>query len=180
MSTPPNPGSGAQPQATSAAIPQTTVFRSITDFLTDGSLAALCAELARLTGVEVELRDATNHRIVRTFAADGTPTWDRLVVEPAETGNAIPLTLAEIDGRPIGAIVIGKGEPRLSDDARVRLESALRLLAGTASELCQHEVELRNRSKELAALSRMSSLLVRAAGPERVLEVALESAIEVL
>jgi sigma-B regulation protein RsbU (phosphoserine phosphatase) len=177
---PSNPIAGTLPQASSAAGASAAAFRSITDFLTDGSLAALCAELSRLTGVEVELRDATNHKIVRTFAADGTPTWERLLAEPADTENAIPLTLAEIDGRSIGAIVIGKGAPKLSDDARVRLESALRLLAGTASELCQHEVELRNRSKELAALSRMSSLLVRAAGPERVLEVALESALEVL
>src|SRR6185436_16592193 len=37
---------------------------SIADFLTDGSLPGLCAELSRLTGVPVELRDAQGRLIV--------------------------------------------------------------------------------------------------------------------
>ncbi|MBS0197250.1 MAG: SpoIIE family protein phosphatase [Planctomycetes bacterium] len=158
--------------------------RSITDFLTDGSLAALCTELARLTGVHIELRDNAGRRIVRRVADNGQPGWEFLPLNAVKgspsTAASIPLVLAESDGRPIGEIAVADGQPHLSGDARERLESVLRLLAGTAGELCQHEVELRHRVKEVAALSRMSSLLVRAAGPDRVLEVALESALEVL
>ena len=153
---------------------------SITDFLTDGSLAALCAELTELTGVTVELRDASGRRVVRAQKPDGSPTWSLCDATPASGELSIPLTLSEQPGSPIGTFVVGGQEPELADDARRRLETVLRLLAGTAGELCQHEAELRTRMKELAALSRMSSLLVRAAGPERVLEVALESALEVL
>ncbi len=140
-------------------------------------MAALCAELSELTGVEVKLVDSGGRRIIRRDP--NKPGWELLGPTPV-VGLTIPLTLAAIDGRSIGSIVMGAGEPKLAPDARARLESALELLAGTASELCQHEVELRSRMKELAALSRMSSLLVRAAGPERVLEVALDSALEVL
>jgi sigma-B regulation protein RsbU (phosphoserine phosphatase) len=154
--------------------------RSITDFLTDGSLAALCAELSRLTGVPVELRDSQDRAIVRRESDSGSPTWEAVAPSAIEGQRSIPLILAEDPTHPIGSIVMGSGVPSLSNDARARLESALTLLAGAAGELCQHEVELRNRMKELAALSRMSSLLVRAAGPERVLEVALDSALEVL
>ena len=144
----------------------------------------MCAELSRLTGVDVQLRDAAGRRIIRreTPGPDGK-NWELLDDSDRADGGAgtvIPLTLPNSGDRPIGSFVLGAGEPTLSVDARARLESALELLAGTAGEICQHEVELRHRMKELAALSRMSSLLVRAAGPERVLEVALESAIEVL
>lgn len=42
---------------------------SITDFMTDGSLASLCAELGELLGVPVELRDRVGRPIVRGPAA---------------------------------------------------------------------------------------------------------------
>lgn len=163
--------------------PTITTSRSITDFLTDGSLAALCSQLSLLTGVEVELTDTNYRRIRRTTPAQGNQklkAWELgEPVDPAK-GQLFPLTIQETSGKPMGHIFIGQGSPKLSKDARNILESALSLLAGTASELCEHEAELRHRTKELGALSRMSSLLVRAAGPGRVLEVALESAIEVL
>ncbi len=217
--------------------PPNSAPRSITDFLTDGSLAALCAQVASLTGLAVELRDADDKRVIRralpiappadapiqitspsnplvkkpakphtskahtskpeaTDPAQGQPASSSVNVssldeshpfwaleEPALTGTDLqrfPLLLTGDITKSIGAIVLAPGSPVLAADARARLESALFLLAGTASELCQHEVELRNRMKELAALSRMSSLLVRAAGPQRVLEVALDSALEVM
>jgi phosphoserine phosphatase RsbU/P len=152
---------------------------TITDFLTDGSLAALCAEMTRLTSVQVELRDPVGRLIV---AGAETPAGNWKVIDtgtapPQETATSIPLS---VGGRAIGWLMVGEGEPALGSDARERLESALALLARTATELCQHEVELRHRVKEVAALTRMSSLLVRAAGPDNVLQVALDSAMDVL
>jgi len=148
--------------------------RSITEFLTDGSLAALCEELTRLLGVRVDLRDTTGRRIVSPAAGQ----WE--VASAPEADNpvvSIPLT---IGAERIGSITLGDGQPVASPDARQRVESALSLLSGTVSELCQNEVELRHRLKEIDALTKMSSLLVRAAGPERVLQVALDSALDVL
>lgn len=169
---------------------------SITDFLTDGSLAALCSQIASLTGLAVELRDADGLAVVPGASAGapgaviagaggndgaGGARWS-LAPAKINPGQAsrFPLMLSDAKARPIGEIVVAAGDPVLPQDARDHLHATLALLAGTASELCQHEVELRNRMKELAALSRMSSLLVRAAGPQRVLEVALESALEVM
>lgn len=154
--------------------------RSITDFLTDGSLPALCAEMSRLTGVHVELRDEAG-RLIRPRERGGG--WEVVDASqaPHDSGMiSIPLRLADAASGALGTIVVGPGEPRLSQDARERLERALRLLAGTAGEICQHEVELRHRVKEVAALAKMSSLLVRAAGPDSVLAVTLDSALEVL
>lgn len=155
---------------------------TITDFLTDGSLATLCMELSRLTGVAVELRDPIGRQIVGVEGPEGGGPTGWRVMEPAhcppsEAARSFPLS---IGGTAIGWIMVCDGEPALGADARARLESAIALLSRTANELCQHEVELRHRVREVQALTRMSSLLVRAAGPESVLGVALESALDVL
>lgn len=163
---------------------------SITDFLTDGSLAALCAELTSLAGVPVQLRDASGRLIHRKA---GTAPEDKgawvIVDEPlADTEGAatseatddavvVPLKLG---AATIGTFTIAAGEPRLAKDARAALERTLAFLARTAGELCEHELDLRHRMKEVAALSRVSSLLIRASGPERILEVALESVLDAM
>lgn len=154
-----------------AAAPRET-GASIADFLTDGSLAALCAELSGLTGMRVQLRDRDN-RVIVPRKGQG---WD---FESATTQPvvSVPLRLGE---ERIGALTLGDGEPTLPQDARERLEGVLALLARTATELVQHESSLRHKVRELAALTRMGSLLVRAAGPEHVLEVTLELALNVL
>lgn len=141
--------------------------RSITDFMTDGSLAAVCAELARLTGVEVELRDPEGRRIVRS--GDSIP-W-RVEDEPSSTPGwaSVPLRAG---GVFLGGIWIAPGEPRGGN--RTSLLRTAELLASTASELCEHELELRERVKEVAALYKLSSLLVRAADVPRVLATALD------
>jgi len=59
----PEPGEGVTPSVR-AEKPKSTHPTSIEEFLTDGSLAGLCAELSRLTGVSVELRDAHGRLII--------------------------------------------------------------------------------------------------------------------
>lgn len=149
--------------------------RSITEFLTDGSLAALCAELASLTGLEVELHDHRGQAIRRTGEASWSIGEARLAESAART--RFPLVLG---AQEIGSVVVGPGEPRLGTDARQRMEGALRLLVQAAGELIQHEEELRHRIREIGALAHMSQMLGRADGPEKVLQVALDSALEVL
>ncbi len=147
--------------------------RSITDFLTDGSLLRLCAEFSALTGVHAEVRDPRGRAVV---FSDGARPYE--VVDPSgEGGTSFPLI---VGGEPVGSIVLDPGQPRLSGAGRESLERALALLASTAAELCNDEMDLRHRVKELGALYRLNSLLVRAGGLDRVLEVALESALDVL
>ncbi|MCE7975284.1 MAG: GAF domain-containing protein [Leptolyngbya sp. PLA1] len=122
--------------------------------------------------MRVQLRDRDNRVIVPREGRG----WDfeSATTEPVVS---VPLRLGE---ERIGALTLGDGEPSMPDDARDRLEGVLSLLARTAGELVQHESSLRHKVRELAALTRMGSLLVRAAGPEHVLEVTLELALDVL
>src|ERR1051325_4670457 len=137
-------GAGPAPLEKPPGPPGTTHPTSIAEFLTDGSLPALCAELSRLTGVAVELRDGQGRLIVIGTGQPGPGAWR--VVDDGRgipSGDAaIPLRLGSV---PIGWIVLGEGRPAMASDSRERLESALALLVRTATELCQHEVELRHR-----------------------------------
>lgn len=162
---------------------QTSEVRSLSvaDFMTDGSLAALCAELSKLTGVPIEVSDPLGRRIVRTD--DPARPWrvEGEAPSPARAleGVSIPLS---VGGIPVGSIRVGPGVPALASgvDGRQAVERVARLLANTAAELCEHELELRDRIKEAAALYRMSGLLVRAAGVEHVMQTALDSALHAL
>jgi phosphoserine phosphatase RsbU/P len=152
---------------------------SITDFITDGSLAALCDELTRLAGVQVSLRDHAGRRIVLGSTAGRWRYDDSDPDPPPGDGHvSIPLSVEE---HVIGAIVLAPGDPRLPEaGARELLEGALSLLAASANEFCRHEIDLRHRVKEVQALYRLSSMLARATRFEAVLDIALESALDVL
>lgn len=162
------------PPPPAGAAPPSMSPRSITEFLTDGSLARLCAELTKLTGLVVELRDVDGRRVV---PSEGARAWDVQGEAEPVVGSSFAL---RIGSDVIGSIVLGVGEPTLAEGSRETLERALNFLALAAAELCRDELELRHRVKEVGALYRLSSLLVRAAGVDRVLEVALESALDVL
>ncbi|MDX2132153.1 MAG: GAF domain-containing SpoIIE family protein phosphatase [Planctomycetota bacterium] len=146
---------------------------SIVEFLTDGSLARLCAEFTRLTGVRADLRDPAGRVIVAQ--SEG---W--AVADPADIPAPVATFPLMLGGLRVGMLTLGPGEPVLAPDARDRLERVMTLLAQSTGEIVQYEAELRDRIREISALSRMSSLMVRAAGPEKVLKVALDSALDVL
>src|SRR5262245_3244418 len=112
-------------QATDAGAP-TGRPASIADFLTDGSLAALCPGLSRLTGAAVELRDPEGRLIIPGTGQPGPGNWKILesdqVALPTGDSSYVPLKLG---ARPIGWITVAPGQPALGEDARQRLESAL-------------------------------------------------------
>lgn len=151
---------------------------SITDFLTDGSLAGVCEELSRLTGVCVALRDRQGRSIV---AGEGRRAWEVLDdgrPEKAAPGPGnIPL---RVSGETIGWMSISEGDPALGADARTRLEHVVALVASAAAELCENGLELRHRLRELTVLYRLNSLLTRTQDVSAILETALESALDVL
>lgn len=150
---------------------------SITDFLTDGSLVLLCIEMSRLTGVEVQLRDAQGRRIIRP--EDGSATWT-VVEDPLPTDPGVMSFPLRVGGERIGSIIVHSGRPSLPRDPRSSLERVLEFLAATSAELCEHELEVQHKVRELSALFRLTSLLAQASGMQRVLEVALEAALDVL
>jgi phosphoserine phosphatase RsbU/P len=172
------PHARSQRQAEGARLP------SILDYLTDGSLAALCDELSLLTGVRVRLLDEKGRVISRRdpSASGGKGAWqveaDSARDFPGSDQDVVvPLTLGS---DTIGSLVIGTGEPSLPEDARVVLERALSHLARTTTELCEHEHDLRMRMKEVTAMYRVSSLVARAIGPDQVLKATLESVLDAM
>lgn len=152
---------------------------SITNFLTDGSLAGLCDELTHLAGVEVRLRDASGRRIVRSQDTSGRP-WMVLPDPEPDPADAAVFPLA-VGGEMLGSLVIAKGKPVLArGDSRASLERVVDLVRRTSAELCEHELELRHKVRELSALFRLTSLLATATSMQRVLEVAMDSALDLL
>lgn len=181
------PGSSAIPGIAPGSVPSSPTptsgsrsadaQRSITEFLTDGSLAALASELTGLLGVRVQLRDADGRLIV---PAGGAKPWQAIYVDEIEGAELFPLTLGDelIGNLAIGPEPIVLAAPDAS--ARDRLRRAITWLGRAASELVNYESELRNKLRELAVVYKLSALLSRATRVERILEVALESAIDVL
>lgn len=168
-----NGASGASRPGTSDQPPAEL---TITDFLTDGSLAGLCAELSRLTGVGITLRDRRQRLIVQ---GEGRRAWevrdDALPPGPGE--SVIPIT---VGGDAIGSLVLDAGDPRLADDARRHLEHVLALVSSASAELCEYGLEVRHRLRELTVIYRLTSLLARSTDVQQVLETALDAAIDVM
>ncbi len=170
------PTSTQEARATTAPMPRGPAALNITDFITDGSLAALCEELTRLTGVRVCLRDNEGRAIARTAEP---PFWRYDPGACGTTGGeSVPL---EAQGQSIGSLTLAPGEPRLPEaQARESLESALSLLAAAAGELVRQQIDLKHRVKEVQALYRLSSLLARAMDVDRVLNIALDLALDTM
>ncbi|MGH7244946.1 MAG: PP2C family protein-serine/threonine phosphatase [Phycisphaerales bacterium] len=149
---------------------------SISDFLSDGALIRLCDELTRLAGVRVELLDAKGRAIRMSERG-----WFVEQGEPAalpEGAVSVPLV---VEGRSIGAFAVStfaNGGP--DDESRQSLNRVVSLLGATTSELCERELDLRHRVKEASALYKLSTMIPRATSVDRVLQVALELALDVL
>lgn len=142
---------------------------SIVQFLTDGSLTRLCVDLGELAGTPISLHDELGREIIagdgpEPFAIAGAPT-------PPQAGTlAVPI---RVEGETIGQL-------RLGADASDRFISCARHLATTVAEVCDHEMELRHRLRELGLLYRLSEHLARATDVQEVLTIALDSALDVL
>lgn len=178
------------------------------DFLTDGSVAALCDELARLMGVPVWLRDQGGEAIIPVWSDEGgsgnAPAgvghpWSFVresiarkrafeQVKLADDGNvetlAVPL---RISTGVLGAIVTclprGMMAGKVESAEAMRLQSirrALLLLASSVCDVCEAQVALKKRVRELDTLYRLSSLLTAEGGAEELLHEALDLAMQVL
>ena len=165
---------------------------SIVDFLTDGSIARLCDEMSRLTGVPIWLADADDRVVAPLLAKPGERSWTMLsphdgavrafglVNKPLPNKLDLFKAPMKTTSGDVGAIVMpvdwGSDDPA----ERRSLERAVLILASTAAESCQGQIDVRRRLSELDALFRLSSLLVQADAEERVLQTALDLALDVL
>jgi sigma-B regulation protein RsbU (phosphoserine phosphatase) len=141
---------------------------TITSFMTDGSLPRLCEQLAALAGTPVAVHDAAGHRVT---PAPGDPPW---TVVPAQ-----PPALPEV----VVPIVAGDhtiGSFRAGEGASAPLVDAIELLSLAVGEVCDSALDRGQRADEMRVLHRLTTLLARASDTEQVLELALDSALEVL
>lgn len=151
---------------TNPAAPHDTL--TLRDFLTDGSLALLCAELGHIAGTTIELRDERDRLITADANGWRVGSADEGLA-PDDRARTEPLT---VDGVRIASIVAGPGV--------TPLDRLLPLIAQTAVEWCHGFLELRHAVDELGVLIELSSLLVGAEDVTRVVERALDSVLRVL
>ena len=153
---------------------------SITDFLSDGGFVQLCATLSGLLNAPVRLLDSKGREILATD--DQVVTW-RLAdpgpdaaVLAAERAFAVPM---RAHGRVIGWVHVGRS-PATDGPLAPEVEQAIALIVDVADQVCDREMELRARRRELGATQRLSALLAAAQDENDVLGIALDSAIELL
>ncbi len=153
---------------------------SITDFLSDGGFVHLCATLAGLLAAPVRLLDARGREILPTDGA--TAAW-RLAdpgPDPAELAAERAFTVPmRAHGRVIGWVHVGKS-PATEGPLAGEIEQAIALIVDVADQVCDRELDLRARLRELSAMQRLSALLASAQSEDEVLGIALDSAIELL
>jgi sigma-B regulation protein RsbU (phosphoserine phosphatase) len=147
---------------------------SITTFLTDGALVALCDAASAMLGARLLLLDE-HDRVVNTTG--GLVSQGPLHIEigdvlPAE-GVREPII---VDRHTIGAIAIAPTADPISSYAR----DFLRLLASIVSETCTHALRRASRQAELDVLHKLSRLLVSSRGFQETIETGLRSAIELI
>jgi len=141
---------------------------SITEFITDGSLARLCSTLEGLVGAPIALRD----RIGRVIASSAVGV--SLGRGGDFGGFSAPIRVGD---RSIGALTL---DADIDDDKLEETRRFLTLLASIVSELCEREVELSEQLERLEALQTVTSTLVSAGGVQESIDVGLRTAIELL
>ena len=177
----------------------------MSDFLTDGSVAALCDELARLTSIPIWLRDQSGEVIIPVWSdgdggagSNGHP-WS-IVSDAAGRRRAFELVGQRDDGSQesyavplristgvLGSIVTCLPKPVFSgspgDAQTTRLQSlrrSLLLLASSVCDVCEAQIALRRRVRDLDALYRLSSLLTAAGSVDDLIQSALDLAMQVI
>ncbi len=176
----PAPDSVEGPGSGSVAGARPPVTPSIVSFLTDGAVIRLCESISALAGVDVLLLDADGLWIT---LADDDARDELWVRRPAPEGTARSAIRARIDvnDRPLGEFVavVPEGDP--GSDRVTALSDVTTLLASIAAEFAEEADAMRNRIRELGALFRLNSLLVRASDSlDKLLSVALEMALGAL
>lgn len=187
------------------------------DFVTDGSVAALCDELSLLLGLPIWLRDQNGEVIIheapsaagtrrgpngeprpaerhpwsivservgreRAFQRVGWFEPDPGTPAPGET-FAVPLKISTgVLGAIVGCLPLATSDDAAAVHREAHLRRSLQLLASSVCDVCEAQVLLSKRVRELDALFRLSSLLSGAAAsdPDDLLDVALDLAMEVL
>lgn len=160
----------------------------LAEFMTDGSLAGMCAALSALSGFQIELLDEQGRRVVRRAdvglsRSSGELAWVTLEASPpCDLVGEVPVI---VGGQTIATMRVASPETSAtssdsSSEMATHLMSAIMRLSRTAAEYCESTLAQRRGIKELGVLFEMTSLMVDATDEGAVLEKALESALRIL
>jgi sigma-B regulation protein RsbU (phosphoserine phosphatase) len=170
------------PPGTGAPAAEPVRGLSIASFLTDGAVIRLCDTVGALAGVQIVLLDRDGTWLtLDAESEESEEPWTRRPAPDAAVESVIRAQIT-LDSESLGEFVAlvpgGRTPPGDRTDLLVDLTQ---LLARIAREFCEEADAMRNRIRELGALFRLNSLLVRASDSEdRLLHVAVELALGVL
>lgn len=177
---------------------------SITDFLTDGSLAALCEAATSITRRTVRLRDAQSREIVAHQPDDhagaavgsgrrwqvrddaGAANGPSRLASQAGLASSIRVTPSfvaplTVQGQTIGSLSVDPPTPGTECPiGEADVQRFVSLIASIASEVCERAQQEADRADELRALLKLSSMLVAAGDPDETLAAAVHAAVELL
>ena len=169
------------------ALADGTGKRSIEAFLTDGSMIRLCDAIGAVASVSIYLLDADGSWLVASGgASDGSEShddpWQRGPVPANVDGSAVrsPINLG---GAMLGEFVLigSADEEPIGNERADRLQDLVGLLALITEEFCLEADAMSMRIRELGALFRLNSLLVKASDSlDKLLSSALKLALGAL
>ncbi|MEN0020305.1 MAG: SpoIIE family protein phosphatase [Planctomycetota bacterium] len=153
-----------------AAVPQL----SLAEFLTDGSLAAVCEHLAALSGRPIELRDETGRLVTQAESGGWTVSEIEDGLAPAQRELEEPIVVAR---QTIGTLVIGTGDAASNIES---LRGAVAMIADVAAELCRSSLQLRRSLDDLGVLFELAAMLVESTDSIGIVNTALRAALDTL
>jgi phosphoserine phosphatase RsbU/P len=153
----------------------TTQPSSITQFLTDGSLATLCNAATVLLGSGVQLIDEQGQHVIVSRDGD-TQSLSVEHENPVET--FVCSAPIEVRRHRIGALAIGDG-PSWRDHPEVT-RRWLGSLASIIGEFCENRVSLSGFVEEIDVLDTLTRHLVTGKGLEAILDDGLRSAVRLM
>jgi len=150
---------------------------SITEFLTDGSLAGLCEAAGRLLGADVVLRDGEGRLVSASGGRAGGEGPLRVAVVEAPTTARFQAPIRA------GALTLGSlalAPPGLEGEDEAHAERLLTMVASIVGEVCELTLSLSARIEELDVIHRLSRLLAGDRDIDEILAEGLRLAVNLL
>ncbi|MFG0275641.1 MAG: PP2C family protein-serine/threonine phosphatase [Phycisphaerales bacterium] len=150
---------------------------SITEFLTDGSLAGLCDAAGRLLGADVVLRDGEGRLITASGGRAGGdgPLRVAVVETLAPARFHAPISAG---GQEIGSLALAP--PGLDGEDEAHAERLLQMVAAIVGEVCELSLSLSARIEELDVIHRLTRLLAGDRDIDEILQEGLRLASSLL
>ncbi len=180
----------AIPPGLAASQPSEARYLMLSEFMTDGSLIAVCDALSRLSGLEVGLFNEQGQRIVRRQPGEhlppgpvhaagsaAEPAWK--IADDHEMKGVLGEVPIIVGGQTIATMRVAAGDTDATASASQHLMTVLSRLSRTAAEFCESSLAQRRGLSEIGVLFDLTAMLVDGSDDDVVLKRALESALRI-